>query len=1660
MAYTGIDSYAKPHGSGKSNGGTRIQVINKGGANTFDPNYVNINTLEAHNANIDNLRVTSATIDNAQFKYIMSPNGVINKIQGDELNYALGRIDDLNSSNIGTTKLTVHDEANIKNLINEYLKTHEINTDYLTVNRSAHFFELIVDKIRSVQGTQMNTAANCVIDYVEAYDYDDQLMDMNDPDFYEDDVKFYRIYWKNTDDDGRSINNEWLEHDQAICWTFNVKEGQTQNVSNKYYWRLVDATDNGSVKYINFKTNEVKDTQPATFEILFANGFQYGDTVDPSDNYNNFTVTSQIIGEYDASTLIWTPSSTLYGIQIVANPADNRILAGGGLIFETDIPTKLNIGVYYDDGTFDYFQGQEYTYSYNIITAENKNAEAFILCTAELDKWESCNWIDLSNMYADIGRIGTKSIPEAGDNICQLGYRYTMLPGYENTDAWRNLHKKDVARASAIIIAAYDTPDGNVFPPSYAQYQNIIDFILGDWSYQGVDYTNRGTYFDATGAYIKGTLVAGTTVESGVSLPISVDDWRLKADTSVITKDTNNTIQPPYITLSLLYNNGTTSEEIHTLPNNKRVYVNGVDSYSYAPSNPLVIDTSYYGFNKYNIELKSYGGSPQTFDKLIIDKFDINATNGQNGSYIQFIYCNWYPVEEQTVPDTPTQDAFPPSGWYTSAPALLDGEFTFMSQRTISFTSANVEQHGSWTNPVRISGENGINGADGDGVEFIYCRTTDDTPPSLFNSYVDIPSPSLLDSYTIEYLIMPGQSGYDTDANLVRIWREGLTTHNMNDLDYLPPSIQSSSSLSTSWTDEPQGVNETYLYEWVAVRTYDGTGQDVHGNIGCWGPFSDPVIWAKYGENGINGVDGVNGIDGKDGEGWFLVPIVHDFSVKIKAASNYDNIVGVVSTNLKFGIEHIDGDTTEWVSAADLADYSLNLITNNTYGRNICRSTDTQQASQVNFEITSVTVDGTSIPVISVTSPNYLRYTSNVQTDESAYGNYYNLHKHIGDSDPSYRNAMFTQMTIQLVRTGIAIMDTYTQDLIFDANHILTASDNALNSVYQGLSGDVNPITGTYATGFSQIRQAWDNINLNVNNLTTFSHLPQSNNLTQYAWYRKGSVEAPAKPVGTVQVNSDVTGQWTTYEYPYPSYTYQYMYSSQRTRIQNAYSYYGAWGAWSEPVVIYTYNGGLATNANSATLDIKADQIQSTVSQTYLTKSDAEQTYTTMSQVTQTATSISAQVKTDIEGDLQETGIDIQQGRITLNADTTTIAGNNLVLNQDQGILIKDSDDYNNIYITSKDIDDFNTTETTETIRRTFKSNVVTFEGNNTEQEFTFDTTDLEVFDFGRLGEGSNIKISSGSINLPFFQFKDVNNRGYMYDGCNYIAIYDWTNKSLIISLRRDGTVIASCARQGIIKSGTVSPFNQTNKVQLDGDINYTVPQGDSGHTYDVVISVSNVRPDDTSWIGNLWCEATVEFKVTSAKTNNITIGTNGMNVIANPMHGYINNTTFLVEDTTKTANTNRTGIKINTGYSVPLQKGRYVFNGLTYDAWCTTGTIMRIKSENSSSNNLNHAYDYYLFWGDMHAYDRDLGNYKIFYMTPNVPQAAGNNSCIPIGKIIYLKNTSPYKVICEAYFQTPSSDIPLLVDLNSNTRVNTITIQSCGQASFIWVGEYFIRIS
>ena len=497
MAYRNIRTYVKPHTS-DGDGGTNIYI----GSNNNNLNTDNLSVINLNAINIDANKIKTRYIDadNANILYLMAENGQIKKLEGNELNFTSGHIGDLDTSSINTNTLNVNDSAVIKNTLTaNNILSNNIVTDYLTVNKSAHFFELIIDKIRSVQGTQINTAANCIVDFVEAYDSNNNPIDVES-----NNVAYYRIYWKNTDDDGRAITNDWLVYDQALCESFNVDTGVSYDVSNKYYWRLVTNTDNGTPKYVNLSTGEVRNTLPSDYEITFPNRFKFGNA-SAHQWFTDFTIEEQstlmnpsIINEWDDTNNLWTLNTTQFGLQLTAPDA---LLIHASFEFTTNIKTKLNIGVYYADGTFDYFPADTYKTSYSIETAESKNVEAIVILSSVIDKWDACNWIDLSNVDMDVTLSGKSAIPSAGDNVCQLGYRYDML---------QNPTQDDISRASAIIIAAYKTPDTGIVPPSYAQYQGIGHESNYRWNLGHY----RGSYFDATKAKFIGEFevqAAGST---------------------------------------------------------------------------------------------------------------------------------------------------------------------------------------------------------------------------------------------------------------------------------------------------------------------------------------------------------------------------------------------------------------------------------------------------------------------------------------------------------------------------------------------------------------------------------------------------------------------------------------------------------------------------------------------------------------------------------------------------------------------------------------------------------------------------------------------------------------------------------------------------------------------------------------------------------------------------------------------------------------------------------------------------------------------------------------------------------------------------------------------------------------------------------------------
>lgn len=95
----------------------------------------------------------------------------------------------------------------------------------LTVTGSAHFFELVIDKIKAAGGTYIFSAANSF--NVERVAVGSDVV---------------RLYWL-AEANGNGSMNTWEVGDQAISMDFNrAKVGSTFSASNKYWWALVTAT--------------------------------------------------------------------------------------------------------------------------------------------------------------------------------------------------------------------------------------------------------------------------------------------------------------------------------------------------------------------------------------------------------------------------------------------------------------------------------------------------------------------------------------------------------------------------------------------------------------------------------------------------------------------------------------------------------------------------------------------------------------------------------------------------------------------------------------------------------------------------------------------------------------------------------------------------------------------------------------------------------------------------------------------------------------------------------------------------------------------------------------------------------------------------------------------------------------------------------------------------------------------------------------------------------------------------------------------------------------------------------------------------------------------------------------------------------------------------
>lgn len=187
-----------------------------------------------------------------------------------------------------------------------------------------------------------------------------------------------------------------------------------------------------------------------------------------------------------------------------------------------------------------------------------------------------------------------------------------------------------------------------------------------------------------------------------------------------------------------------------------------------------------------------------------------------------------------------------------------------------------------WRDPIKISGEDGTDGTDGLNMEFIYKlaknKASKPTVPPSLNQTGYVPeeegwtaSPSgITEEMRVEWVCSRtkedgawgawqgptiwsiwGENGKDGDSvQYIYFVNNGEVVANPTPEDWATNSEyqeEKSEYVPTDlgWTDNPTGVSTTFTHEWVSVRKYRN---------GQWSEFSNPALWAKYGENGYNGV--------------------------------------------------------------------------------------------------------------------------------------------------------------------------------------------------------------------------------------------------------------------------------------------------------------------------------------------------------------------------------------------------------------------------------------------------------------------------------------------------------------------------------------------------------------------------------------------------------------------------------------------------------------------------------------------------------------------------------------------------------------------------------------------------------------------------------------
>lgn len=246
----------------------------------------------------------------------------------------------------------------------------------------------------------------------------------------------------------------------------------------------------------------------------------------------------------------------------------------------------------------------------------------------------------------------------------------------------------------------------------------------------------------------------------------------------------------------------------------------------------------------------------------------VRVADGRDGKDYEYIFTRTPIMVAPSAPASQQSDEFVPVGWTDdSVGPAIELPYEWVSKR--------IKRNGEWGNFSNPSLWARF-GEDGTDYEYIYARTleekapetplgeqSDDFVPKNWTDDPVGPTPEKPYEWVSKRVKVNGVWG---DFSLPALWSkyaEDGTDHEFiyaRTRDYNAPAIRQNSQqdgfVPKDWTNNPTGVNATFIYEWMSKR------KKVKG---VWIDFSPAVLWAKYSFDGEKGDQGISGLPGEPG---------------------------------------------------------------------------------------------------------------------------------------------------------------------------------------------------------------------------------------------------------------------------------------------------------------------------------------------------------------------------------------------------------------------------------------------------------------------------------------------------------------------------------------------------------------------------------------------------------------------------------------------------------------------------------------------------------------------------------------------------------------------------------------------------------------------------